>query len=608
MKTFYQRVIAILVVLLCAVSAQAAPLPGAVFTSTFDGTKVNGNIYDDCEDVYLNGGPQNQSFSGLPDGVYVFKVTNPSTGVLLSTDDAKYRQVWVQGERIYGVPPADKLQFGAVPGDPLHALGLPNPANTSLPVQLWPFNETPNPGREYKVTVYRVTDAAGVPLVDADGVPFVTVAGLEIIATQDDAKSDNFKCIHPGDDPEDVPPPVILTGLKYYDANSNGVYDGETESWVGRPVVTISVTFTDPADPLAPPLQLSTETSEFDGTWSFVVPQGSTFTACEAVPAGYIQTGPLPGDSVANAVADSGQCWTGNVADPEAVDPIAVAGLNFGNVDHVRVSGVKYYDANANGAQDETEVGIAGFRILLSITNPDGTTAGILVVTDEAGAWSYDTLRVGSSVTVSEVLPLGHWLQTAPVDGATLGALATASGGSWEALDVRQPITALDFGNLCLGAGGGHTLGFWSNKNGQKLFDAADLAAMVALNLRAGNGAHFNPAGYSAFKSWLLKATATNMAYMLSAQLSAMVLNVREGFVDGDALVHAPDAGDTGVGDDFITIADLTAAADASLGLNGLTIAAGPARVYQEALKNALDRANNNRNFVQPGPCPVVYP
>lgn len=600
----------------CAISAQAAPLSGAIFTSIQDGTTVNGNIYTDCRDVYLNGGPQNNNFSGLPDGVYVFKVTNPSTGVLLSTDDAKYRQVLVQGERIYGVPPAEKLQFGVVPTDPLHAVGIANPANTSLPVQLWEFSETPNPGREYKVTVYRVTDASGLPLVDSSGVPFVTVNGLEIISTQDNAKSDNFKCIHKHDDdppPPNIPPPVIITGLKYYDINHNGVYDGVSESWAGRPVVTIQIMFTDPDHPLDPPLVATTETSEFDGSWSYIIPQGSTFTACEVVPSGYIQTGPLPGATVTNALADSDQCWTGSVSDPNAINPIFVSGLNYGNVDFVRISGAKYYDVNANGVRDGTEVGIAGFQIALAITYADATTANILVVTDSTGAWSYETLPVGSSVMVCEIIPpADHWMQTGPLDGATIGDLATASDGCWDALDVDQEITGLNFGNLCLGAGGGHTLGFWSNKNGQARFDAADLAAMVVLNLRNANGTAFNPTSYSGFKSWLLKATATNMSYMLSAQLSAMVLNVREGtangFVSGSALVYAPGVGNTGVNNQFITINDLITAANNELGLHGLVLSGSPFRVYQEALKNALDAGNNNLNFVQAAPCPVVYP
>ena len=40
-------------------------------------------------------------------------------------------------------------------------------------------------------------------------------------------------------------------------------------------------------------------------------------------------------------------------------------------------------------------------------------------------------------------------------------------------------------------------------------------------------------------------------------------------------------------------------AANASLGTDGYTVASGTVRTYQEALKNALDKANNNLNFLQ---------
>jgi hypothetical protein len=48
------------------------------------------------------------------------------------------------------------------------------------------------------------------------------------------------------------------------------------------------------------------------------------------------------------------------------------------------------------------------------------------------------------------------------------------------------------------------------------------------------------------------------------------------------------------------------AEANTELGLHGLTLSGSPYRSYQEALKNALDRANNNLSFVQSGPgsCP----
>ena len=61
--------------------------------------------------------------------------------------------------------------------------------------------------------------------------------------------------------------------------------------------------------------------------------------------------------------------------------------------------------------------------------------------------------------------------------------------------------------------------------------------------------------------------TATNMAYMLSAQLAAMELNVEGGFVDGSALVYAPGTnGANGLG--FATVHDLMSEANAELTLH----------------------------------------
>jgi hypothetical protein len=83
----------------------------------------------------------------------------------------------------------------------------------------------------------------------------------------------------------------------------------------------------------------------------------------------------------------------------------------------------------------------------------------------------------------------------------------------------------VEFGNLCPGPGGGHAVGFWSNKNG--------LATM-------NDAVRFVRSCGSSIATGLLSATATNMSYMLSAQLAAMELNVEPGFVNGAALVYAP--------------------------------------------------------------------
>ena len=126
---------------------------------------------------------------------------------------------------------------------------------------------------------------------------------------------------------------------------------------------------------------------------------------------------------------------------------------------------------------------------------------------------------------------------------------------------------------------------------------AGALSFLSSLNLRDGNGNNFDPSSYTAFRSWLLNANATNMAYMLSAQLAAMELNVYEGFVDGSRLIYAPGTNSAN-SNGFASVNAIMAEANTELGLHGLTLAGDPNRSYQEALKNALDNANNNLTFV----------
>ena len=240
---------------------------------------------------------------------------------------------------------------------------------------------------------------------------------------------------------------------------------------------------------------------------------------------------------------------------------------------------VKFYDANANGINDDGQPLIWKVNLLDSI-NLDRFTPHCLVLDPD-------------TYTVSEYGPVeGNWLPTTP----TSVSCPLAAGGNM----------TVEFGNLCLGAGGGLTLGFWSNKNGQALIGNDDLAMLVALNLRNADGSNYNPPSGTYFRTWLLSANAVNMAYMLSAQLAAMELNVFNGKVNGNALIYAPGATSANALG-FATVNAVMAEANASLGVNGCTVLAGAARSYQEALKNALDRANNNLNFVQPTPCSYTF-
>lgn len=132
--------LAALVLCFTAGSAIAAPVTGAIFTTLIDGSAVDHNIYDDKEDVYLNGGPNSPNApctaAGLPDGDYYFQVTDPSGKIVLSTDSLAERKVRVRGGII-------KYYLGST-----HRVGVGKCG--SVTVQLMPFIDTPNPGGEYK--------------------------------------------------------------------------------------------------------------------------------------------------------------------------------------------------------------------------------------------------------------------------------------------------------------------------------------------------------------------------------------------------------------------------------------------------------------------------
>lgn len=283
------------------------------------------------------------------------------------------------------------------------------------------------------------------------------------------------------------------------------------------------------------------------------------------------------------------------------------------------ISGLKYYDANANGQLDGNEAGISGWKINIH----DGFNQNL--TTDSQGQFSIANIAP-DTYTLTELQPTNQKCVTQVIGGVStlvcspvwkqsgnIVDQSSAPAGSSVALanfiytvvlGDTGTVSGLNFGNLCLGAGGGLTLGYWSNKNGEKAqfspaaAATATLAFLSGLNLRNANGTDFNPTTYAQFRTWLLGASATNMAYMLSAQLSAMELNVRNGNVSGSSLVYAPGANSANSGG-YATVNDLMAEANTELGLHGSTLSGSPYRAYQEALKTALDRANNNLNFVQ---------
>ena len=415
-----------------------------------------------------------------------------------------------------------------------------------------------------------------------------------------------------------------ISGTKFEDRNINGIWDAGEPTISG---VEVTITGTRPDGSAYNEVVVT----DANGVWtSSPQPIGTTFTACETVPANMTQTSPDEGEQAflhgsVVGTADADRCWTGTfqvVENPQTLEFDPIVNLDFGNVQAFRLRGEKFYDLNANGVKDAGEVPIEGFRITIDSVWPDNSVHNEVVYTDANGQFVSSLIPSGSTFEVCEVLPPDHWFQTAPIPGTVInsnGASATADADScWVGtVPATGDFEGLYFGNVCLGEGGGKTLGFWSNRNGEKRMKdtigmAAALAGLSAQNLRTEAGGHFDPNSYAKFKSWLLTARARNMALMLSVQYAAMWLNINavngaNPGVDPNSLIYAPGTNSANLLG-FATIGAVMAEANTELGLHGLVLDGSPYRAYQQALKNAIDNANNNLNFVQPEPCEVEYP
>lgn len=191
----------------------SANVSGAIFTTVANGSEVNFNIYGAKTDVYLDGGPgpgAPQTAAGLPDGVYVFMVTDPSGKTLLSQDIAACRRFQVSGGIIVALIITSPIC--SVP----HVTGN-DVDHGALTVQLMPYADTPNNGGEYKAWATPVGNFL-CPLTSID-----CGAGKHGFVDAN-SKTDNFK--------------VKVSAIReidsrFHDTNNNGaLIDGMGVTWL----------------------------------------------------------------------------------------------------------------------------------------------------------------------------------------------------------------------------------------------------------------------------------------------------------------------------------------------------------------------------------------
>lgn len=508
---------------------------------------INCNIYDAKPYVWLNGGPASNGLT--PDGDYFFAVLspggqpNPNDGGAnnLSDDFDAYpnRTFAVSGGELSAYGGTHDLEAGA------HL------------VRLFPYADTTNPGGVYIMAVCFL--GTGYP-VDPRS-----------------CKYDAFK-VQRGR----VQVQAFLSGKKYRDDDKSGTLEfGELglEGW------SVRVSNADGTNSVA--------VTDANGDWSHATAPhapasgSSTFTVCEDRQAGWRQTGNVADQSLHSegvSVALSSFCY--GVAVPNDA-PATADGLNFGNIPQGEISGSKYYDGDQDGRLSLGEAGIPGWRIAVI-----GSTTEI-ITTDAGGDFSL-VLDPGP-YTLIEVRAVHDWIQTGNTVDQSLASdrvtveLSGFAYGIVLPIDRPSAVTGIHFGNVCRVAPGGRTIGFWSNRNGQALLTEGDLEALRDLALVDQEGADFDPSTKEEYAEWLLGATAANMAYMLSAQLSSTYLSSLHGLTDTSLVV-----------DGTLTVSDVIVYADALLVADGDVPGGDPSRPEEERVKNLLDAINSGASFVQP--------
>ena len=642
-KIFLMTIAAMAVAIISfGTSSRVFAAPKAIFTSNFDCTVVNANIYDNKNAVYLNGGP-NGNNTGFEEGDYYVQVTEPNGAVLgrsltasvhvnangafaqcyqlsailfknsnsapgydTTTNNGGEYKAWVSQDPNFANKFSKTDNFKVKPEDCVDCQPPPPTQITISGFKFYDYNqngifdddEQAIPG--WKMTLSQSNVEKGMTETDLDGkYEFVVNINTGNYVVKEELRSaDNWKAITVdmnGNAKKTVGSAADtngvnfgnirqarVSGLKFKDSNMNGVQD-MNEGVISD--IEIKIATVEPTgNPMNPVIQ--TVNTGMDGSWSSDLhPLGTTYTVCENVnSAVYLQTAPAGGcHSTAPAVT----------LDLNA--SVDVGGLDFGNIPVFSIGGVKFYDTDLSGTFTGSDTGLAGIKITVTATLPNGNSDGENTTTGAGGAWTSKLYPEGTTYTVTETLPpntVAPALITSWTQVANRGTTGTVNGSNASA----------DFLNVCSATPGGHTLGFWSNKNGQALITAGDFTRLNGYSLRNANGMDrdFNESTLDnkkkALNSWILSANATNMAYMLSAQMTATDLSANHNFTDPSVFV-----------DGNRTVAQEILYANSLLAANANTTASGAARTEQGRVKDILDKINNGGSFKQPVACSVKY-
>ncbi len=590
------RAVAVLV-LLVASYVGAGPLPGAIFTTLPDGDVVNGNIYTNQLDVYLDGGPGPNApawAAGLPEGDYYFQVTDPSGKKLLSLDPVASRRVHVNTngviDMVYDAPTVTEVRGKNKATWETHATGIDidHWELGAITVQLMPYKKTPNKGGVYKAWMTPVEQFVGDPTEVNNGYSRGNYHGF-IPAW---SKTDNYK-VQTGEGGGGNPQKSWFHSLyvfKFADLDADGEWDDD------EPPITWLV---NASSPLGVPNNYWTPTNLVVLKQWYDAKAPWTTTVTEETPVDWLQTVVATGDSMNNL---SEQPLSPSVDVTFDANENQARYVVFGNVPLGSVTVRKFYDRDGDGVETAGEDLIAGWVFKLEGVTVAGDEVDLTATTDVTGHAVFDYLLPGTYF-VSEVLAGPGWIGTTDPE-----VELDLSGGQDAVVSFGNALTSTnaDFG----------TKGYWHNKNGltetttNALAYLNSLAPWTAPSSYFGNGdepldgsySNGDPvdAAHGAAGELLApagSALAEQAAFLidsndggdpreqLAQQLDAFIMNALHRLPFGSAIWV-----DTGSGADWMTTSDLIA-------LAVLTWSTGTA-TEQDAIKTVLDGLNKDDNVL----------
>lgn len=332
-----------------------------------------------------------------------------------------------------------------------------------------------------------------------------------------------------------------VSGRVFDDVDNDGAFEpGEGDAGIGG----VAVQLFDQTSSVP----IATRTTAADGTYLFDVNLGiGTFKLVAAQPAGFLDGRETSGNL--GGTVD-------NTQDSNQISGISVSGTTdavdylFAEIRPSQALGLVWNDFNDDGEVNFGERAIAGGTVSLSGLDDRGNTVNRNAATDIHGAYFFPDLRPSDAAgyAIREQQPAGY------VDGldvlGTVNGLAVGDGtvnDTFSAVILPRPNSLAEnynFGERPASDGGviagqTATIGYWQNRNGQKLIKSlnggstatqlGDWLAATFPNMYGANAGVNNLAGktnsqIAAFYKTLFARTACHAAGGGPAKMDAQVL------------------------------------------------------------------------------------